>query len=139
MRLIVKWWKQPFNFNNATFDLEDYFLFFGVKGVVYSMGMEYQVVEMIVWKDVIVVYFVSLKFFCIGWHFESMLPPLSRDGWLLVVRIDTIQFGDRMLWLGSNGHTTLEINHISIENRKLMCAKVVFLSIKGFKVILSMS
>jgi len=86
-------------------------------------------------KDVIIDYFVSLKFFCIGWPFESMLPLLSRYGRLLVVRIDTIQFGDCMLWLGSNRHITWKINRITIGNKKLMCAKVVFLSIRGFKVI----
>lgn len=86
-------------------------------------------------KDVIIVYFVSFKFFCIGWPFESMLLLLSRDGWLLVVRIDIIQFGDCMLWLGSNKHITWEINRIRIGSRKLMYAKVVFLSIRGFRVI----
>jgi hypothetical protein len=85
-------------------------------------------------KDVIIVYFVSLKFFYIGWPFESMLPLLSRYGWLLVVRIDTIQFKDCMLWLGNNRHITWEINHITIGDRKLMCAKVVFISTRGFRV-----
>jgi hypothetical protein len=102
--------------------LRIFFFFFlgGVKGVVYLNENGISSVGNDCLKDVIIVYFVSLKFFCIGWPFESMLPLLSRYGWLLVVRIDIIQCGDYMLWLGNNRHITWEINHITIGNRKFM-------------------
>jgi hypothetical protein len=40
--------KTTFNINDATFDFKDYFLLLGMKGVVYYMRMEYQVLEMII-------------------------------------------------------------------------------------------
>jgi len=134
MHLIVKWWKQPLILMLWLLISRIIFCFRGEGGYILNENGILSVGKDCL-KDVVIVYFVSLKFFCIGWPFESMLLLLSRDGWLLVVRIYTIQFGDCMLWLGSNRHITWEINRITIGSRKLMYAKVVFLSIRGFRVI----